>query len=1257
MEDETEEQNTKTRTLKSKKKKKKRRNGSVENTKEENNNSSENEEEKKPKKKKLRKKKLKDEENEEKEDNDIDSNNDNNEEEEETKKKKLRKKKKKKKNIEEENENFSENEDEEKPKKKKRRKKKLKEENNEEKEINDENEENEEIQKPKKRKKKIKKNLDDNENIDEEEIQNTFSKKSKSTRKKRKKKSPNDDEQEDNKIEFADQLKNCISENTRNNPLATEENVKKFTNTQKFENFIKKCIKNQLENNDYLSKTDIHKTKKKKQNNDERVNIRAIPKNRENDTTSKSVKHKSNWNNLKSIVKITTKKKNINKNKNNNNEEEVNTNINTYVKEDENWKNILNNFMEEMEKFEEKRLFKAITFAVVNIYQITKRDYGKFILNKKHKIYPIKKANNINWANAPFKPLKDKLLELSAPNKLINKNNSFDFSNRICIEYEPYTPEFEFFKVEGDDIFEKPPVEKIEFSPKNMEKITHVLLLYSFQDENSLILYKEILKFKEENENDFEFLPIYAPLILQKKNAYYVTEMLSKYKIYNKGEKYKLYFTDNEELNKRFKYISDDNKRTITCKIIIINNINDKFIIKNIRKIEDFSLNLISESNIDQNKYHSLKEQIKNLIKEPKNYLKDISEPFNLNWSFKKVKIFGYEDGKFKINNTFYESIGGSVYLVGENQNSEIKNFEKTLKNLGGGFQINYKNNSECLMSFDEQNQLIIDEMNNYLKSLKDSSNNNNIFYKRITQKQEIFMNLCPLFKKNQIFSPIENNTFKLEINFDINLFKESIHKSLTGSLYSLTSYIFFQNCDYIACFPLLGNKFYDKLKLKNSKDFLETDLEINSDLDKPSIIVVFSLSSQNYFASIELNSKLKKINKELKKFYEKKSINIYLILRGNETTFKNNIEEINYIPLFKIGYPIYLLENDNNTFPLYYKNNDIESSDSQLMTFVLNKANQIVYMGNLYDVNLEKSFTNLCNEESNEVKFEYGVSDIKELKMVYKNAFKFDIDTFEKKIEPLVLNIQEILKNSIEINEDELLYRPFISLVYNTGVDFIKNETDNVKYIYNIRLRILIKQKHYLNLSKNKEFELISTELKKYTAFVIVNIPCEELTLGKKCDKCSNNIEDNDACYYDDEEEKLYCEDCGEKQSKNINNENFLIFIKSTNFDNEIISEMYNNYHNNINEANPSLGDFCKICNKKIEGAYFLNLTHLNIFNEESPLTPLDICEVCFNEIKNGEPFINDPLRRNNYDKIGLSYKHMVYRKIFTPTEGEAEF
>ena len=263
-------------------------------------------------------------------------------------------------------------------------------------------------------------------------------------------------------------------------------------------------------------------------------------------------------------------------------------------------------------------------------------------------------------------------------------------------------------------------------------------------------------------------------------------------------------------------------------------------------------------------------------------------------------------------------------------------------------------------------------------------------------------------------------------------------------------------------------------------------------------------------------------------------------------------------------------------------------------------------------------------------------------------------------------INIIKIIKENIEniiekeLNKEEkLFYRPFFSISYNSYTNFEDDSTDDKKYINHNRLRILIKEKHINIFQNNEEFRKLSNELKKKynISTIVVSIECANININPEnnCDKCNKiiNIENNEPWYFEEDSQKIFCEKCGEEYSNDIKYESFITYFNTNEYKDELIQEMYINFLKRNENINPVLGDICKICRNKIGDAYYLNMTHFNIEYSESPIIPIDICESCFNEMKNGDPFLNDAKKRINYEKFGLDYKFMIYRKIYLPLTG----
>ena len=919
---------------------------------------------------------------------------------------------------------------------------------------------------------------------------------------------------------------------------------------------------------------------------------------------------------------------------------------------DVDWKLTKKNFLEEFESImNELNIYDTIDIALISTTNLIKKEYGNFIINNHHEIFPIKLYNKINWAKEPFSLLRDKLYEISSPNELLEKYKLFDFSNRACNEYEIYDAEINMLKVSGNDITQKAEPEKYCFIPKDdIDKLKPALILFfSINNEQSIILFKEILYFLQDFKDELIFMPINAPLIQEEKNIYFVMDMLSRYKVYKPGDKFELYFCNDESLNKRFKYISNDNKKTIMNKVVYLDVINDKLMVRAIRDLDNFTFNLIDKSkNINKEQHKSTINNLFKLRSSPDELLKGtpLMEPFNCNWILKKAKIYtiSKEEKKLKHKITIYDSLTGSTkgeHLYYQNEQT-YQNLFKLFKNLGN-YQMRY-NPVQFNLSSTEKNKLIINEMT---KCLRMNEKLKNVKYQGIFQTQKIILSIGSNFDiKN--FLPIESNSFKLEIQVDINLFEELIPLNIIGAMQGLTLYTFFNNCDYISCYPKIGEVFPKELTLTDTDSFQEIQVEINPDGDKPSLLIIFSLALQNFFASNELSSRFKLIKHKLEKIYKEQKINIYLIYRGEPSNFSERFEQIRDDKIFSLCNKLYIKSSSNLKFPLIYQNNDIESTDSQIMSFILNKENKLVYAGNLEDIQIDKTFDSLYKDSTGEI------DDV----IIYKNNSKLLYDEYINIIKKIKEDIENIIEKELN-KENKLFYRPFFSISYNTYTNFEDDTTDDKRYINHNRLRILIKEKHIKIFQNNNEFKKLSNELKmKFNiSTIVVSIECANININSEniCSQCNQiiNIEDKEPWYFDEDSQKIFCEKCGEEYSKDIKNESFITYFNTNEYKDEVIQEMYINFLKRNEYINPVLGETCKICKNRIGDTYFLNMTHFNIEYSESPIIPIDICETCFDEMKNGDPFLNDAKKRLNYEKFGLDYKFMIYRKIYVPLTG----
>ena len=75
---------------------------------------------------------------------------------------------------------------------------------------------------------------------------------------------------------------------------------------------------------------------------------------------------------------------------------------------------------------------------------------------------------------------------------------------------------------------------------------------------------------------------------------------------------------------------------------------------------------------------------------------------------------------------------------------------------------------------------------------------------------------------------------------------------NLISSLYSLTLFLYFNNCDYIACLQKIGYTFPNKLASTDNETLKDIQISLYPQENKSSILIMFSLVFQNYLATSE---------------------------------------------------------------------------------------------------------------------------------------------------------------------------------------------------------------------------------------------------------------------------------------------------------------------------------------------------------------------------------------------------------------------
>ena len=101
------------------------------------------------------------------------------------------------------------------------------------------------------------------------------------------------------------------------------------------------------------------------------------------------------------------------------------------------------------------------------------------------------------------------------------------------------------------------------------------------------------------------------------------------------------------------------------------------------------------------------------------------------------------------------------------------------------------------------------------------------------------------------------------------------------------------------------------------------------------------------------------------------------------------------------------------------------------------------------------------------------------------------------------------------------------------------------------------------------------------------------------------------------------------------------MIYIKSKDFDNEIIDDFFTT---NISTSSPlasNISEQCALCDVPLSNEIYINMTQFNI---NKGFIPLCICQQCFNSITNDN--ISNSLK-SNVNKFCINCDNLIFRKI----------
>ena len=653
-----------------------------------------------------------------------------------------------------------------------------------------------------------------------------------------------------------------------------------------------------------------------------------------------------------------------------------------------------------------------------------------------------------------------------------------------------------------------------------------------------------------------------------------------------------------------------------------VNNNNEKKnkkIIKSIKIINNATNKYeeLSQEDIIFNNIYKQKEKIKKKLSynEP-NYMNSTSSYKNKtknnkkNNSIKKKKYINNNNN----NQTRNNQLNKKIYNTNFNINTQTQTFQEKksltiVTNNNNNNEIKHKHkikserNKNTNIEFKTQNSNI--NKNSFLKivSLFDKLKK----YKNGKKIKKNNLELCSISNTNNIkINSTNNNNINNNNNFpDENQIKENlVNNALTMySIYILSKY--YQHCDKIGLTKIIlfdKNKEQIPIIYYNTNNNLNTKQKIgifslfnNNKINKENISNNFSLYECNnkdialileFKNNLCINFFIKSINAE----------NIDFIQINNYCDLKNNISSIKYIEIFKGNQLIY---NGNlhqiNIINKIYINNNKKAINNKIYNSVINTNKNLKIMNDIKQRPLSSSKPRSNIETQNTKTSTYRKSEVDEYykkRNVFKKSYKKNFILIDNKENNNKYKLDYFKK------QNDFLYKCLNKKYYMNDIRNTKLVTGNLKQEINISNTYTLNnmtnnvydiQKTYYDfgelftnntnseISNNiKNINNINKKLNSQRVFYIssqnnnINTTDESNMISKIKD--NNIINAYDTNYKKENDEKIIIRSNSEKKYKNhlIKTQKSILFQKILEENNKDIN--YNNINNNHYSNNISI-------------------------------------------------------------------------------------
>lgn len=837
-----------------------------------------------------------------------------------------------------------------------------------------------------------------------------------------------------------------------------------------------------------------------------------------------------------------------------------------------------------------------IKVLYIHSYIFSKKESENLNISQQIKVSFIKGKEFSSWNKKPFIGIKKETDNFFGENKEIKDYYNYKYDKTLS-EYEAFPEE--------DLLFTKvnPKTQKISKSKFNINIVKNkniLFLIFDIANENSLLFLQSIIEYQSNHPN-LALIPVYGKEILSHNEPLYILEELEKQKIEIKEQN--LYFLSESQPNKLKQYLPfiSENEQSKIIPLVCIVDTEKR--VRCIKSPEDFSIKSLEVLNIDKKKFVEDIDKITEVIK--------IDKSYTANLEMRKCTVYSYDPEKKELKKQIkiYEGINGWIddIEIGD----KIRDIEpfKSIK------EPPTQNTSESEI------KTIFEFVNRNTKDLSELLGINIGKYDIIQKTSKTLLSIPS--DSTHKFDAKPNAKFCFEFKLETNLFDKNIQMSICSNMSSFYNYTKYGTLNYIGCLPQPNSPFLPEIKLYNSKTGKETTLSL---IDKHTynLIIVFSYYN-NIFAIEELKYKLRK----LEPYFSNESINIIPVFRGEPSDFTRLMKDMGDDNIIKKNKLEVLMITNNyiSSFPLYFDSNGMENIETIFTVILTNKSNNTLYIGNLSDLKIKKLLKEISQEEEGNETESNETLSLNQFKMkINKENLLSTLDLFQKILEK-ELNGEDFVK--------PLNYRPYINILYD------QRYSNNDVFYENVKINIVIKSHHIQIFKKSKELKEVIKKLNTdfNACILIIPLQCCELNISVYCNECGEEIPETDAFLYKPNNNNVYCLKC---EAKLENQEGYFIYIKSKDFDNEIIEEFMDldaSIHDSIHSGAKSI---CDLCNGPLNYDMYISLTQ---FNVNVGLFPLCICPDCFSAISQNSQNISDTIKKNmNY--FCVSQDNLIFWK-----------